>query len=191
MVRMVSTHVLLIGVAGAVCASPAFAKGPKPSFTIEPIIARNLLAPADLPRNAWAPRLSMIDVERAGLVEPPPYRLEREGDAVAGKRARLSVAIGETRVFAMGGRLSRRERPGPPDAGETSRATTLASRRLESGRLYGAGLERTFGAINVVAAYQYSRINGAELDPTSDNAVMRIDDKSQSHSLMLSARLSF
>lgn len=195
MARTLATHLLLLTITGAAGASPAIARDkgqqPLPRLAIEPIIARGLLAPAEPQNLIRAPRLSLIDAERAGLVEPPPYRLEREGNSVTGKRARLSVAVGDTRLFALGGKLSRRERPGLPDAIDGSRANALGSRKLESGRLYGGGVERTLGPVDLSAAYQYSRINGAQLDPTSDPSAMRIDDKNKSHSMQVRARLRF
>ena len=188
----VAAHLLLL--AGATCAASAFARDkpnkPQPRLELQPIIAANLLAPAEPLTINRTPRLGIIDAERAGLVEPPPYRLEREGDAVTGKRARLSVALGGTRLFAVSGKLSRRERPGPPDTLDAGRSNPLGSRKLESGRLYGGGVERTLGPVDVSAGYQFSRINGAELDPTS-GAAMKIDDRAKSHSLQLKARLRF
>jgi hypothetical protein len=191
MAMMRATHLLLL--AGAACASPAFAKDNpdkrQPSLTIEPIVARGLLAPAEPLTTIRAPRLSVIDAEREGLIEPPPYRLEHEGDTVTGKRARLSVAVGDTRLFAVSGKLSRRERPGPADATDGHRA--LGPRKLESGRIYGGGVERTLGRIDLSATYQYSHINGADLDPTTDGDAMGIDQKHKSQSVQLKARLRF
>ena len=188
----VAAHLLLL--AGATCAAPSFARDkankPQPRLELQPIIAANLLAPAEPLIITRSPRLSAIDVERAGLIEPPPYRLERESDHVTGKRARLSVAVGGTRLFAVSGKLSRRERPGPPDPLDAGRSNPLASRKLESGRLYGGGVERRVGPVDLSAGYQFSRINGAELDPTSDSS-MKIDDRAKSHSLQLKARLRF
>jgi len=195
MARVVRKRLLLLAIAGAASAAPGLAKDKssklQPKLELRPIIASNLLAPAEPQTGPRSPRLSLIDVERAGLLQPPPYRLDREGDAVTGKRAKLSVAVGDTRFFAVSGTLSRRERPGPPDAAGASRATALGPRKLESGRLYGGGLERAFGPVNVSAAYQYSRINGAQLDPTSDDAGTRIDDKRKSQSVQVRARLRF
>lgn len=185
-----AVHLLLI--AGATCAAPAFAKDksndPQPRFELQPITAANLLAPAEPLTLVRPPRLSVIDAERDGLVEPPPYRLERDGDAVTGKRAKLSIGVGNTRLFALSGKLSRRERPGP-DAVDGDRA--LGPRKLESGRLYGGGVERSFGPIDLSATYQYSRINGADLDPASDSAALDIDSKHKSQSVQLRAQLRF
>jgi hypothetical protein len=195
MVRTACAHLLLLAITGFACAAPGLAKDrpnkPMPSLTIEPIIAHNLLAPADTQAMHISQRLRLIDVEHAGLVEPPPYRLEREGDLVTGKRAKLSLAVGDTRVFAVSGKLSRRERPGPPGPLDGRRANALGPRKLESGRLYGGGLERAFGPVDLSAAYQYSRINGLQLDPTQNDAAMPIDNKNKSHSLLLNARLRF
>ena len=192
MIRVVRRRVLLLAIAGAAGAAPGFAKDrAQAELEFQPIFASNLLAPAEPQAGRRTPRLSLIDVERAGLLEPPPYRLDREGDAVTGKRAKLSVPLGDTRVFAVSGKLIRRERLGPTDGVEASSANVLGPRKLESGRLYGGGLERKFGSVDVSAAYQYSRINGAQLDPTSNDAALRIDDKSQSHSVQLRARVRF
>lgn len=193
MIRTVPIHCFLLAIAGTACAAPTFArdKPDKPRLTIEPIIARDLLAPAEPASTLRSPRLNFIDVERAGLLEPPPYRLERDGDAAAGKRAKLSVALGDTRLFAVSGKLSRRERPGPANALETTRSNPLGPRRLESGRLYGGGLERRLGPVDLSAAYQFSRISGDALDPTGDTADLRIDDESKSHSVQVRARIRF
>ena len=193
MARSVAAHLLFL--AGATCAAPAFAKDksndPQPRLELQPIIASNLLAPAEPPTMNRAPRLFLIDAERAGLVEPPPYRLEREGDVVTGKRAKLSVAVGDTRLFAVSGKLSRRERPGPPDSLDSRRSNPLGSRKLESGRLYGGGVERSLGRIDLSATYQFSRINGADLDAASDDGALDIDRKHKSQSVQLRARLRF
>ena len=195
MVRMFRIHLLLLAIAGTAISSPGISRDRpdklSPKFELQPIIASHLLAPAEPPTGVQAPRLLLIDVERNGLLEPPPYRLERESDFVTGKRAKLSIAVGDTRLFAVGGKVSRRERPGPPDAIDASRSNPLGPRRLESGRLYGGGLERSFGPVGLSATYQYSRINGAQLDPIGDDAALRIDDKGKSHSLQIRARIRF
>ena len=182
MVKLVRTS-LLLAIAGAACAAPGFAKDKpskvRPQLEVQPIIASDLLAPAEPLTGPESRALGIIDAERSGLVEAPPYRLEREGNAVTGKRARLSIAVGPTRLFAVSGKLSRRERPGPPEAFEGSRTNVLGPRKLESGRLYGGGVERTLGPIDISVGYQFSRINGAELDPAGHSAAMRIDDSAQ------------
>ncbi len=191
MARTIAPHLLLL--AGAACAAPAFAKdksnAPQPRFELQPIIAANLLAPAEPLTVTRTPRLDLIDAERAGLVEPPPYRLDREGDVASGKRAKVSVALGDTRLFAVSGKLSRRERPGPADAADGNRAN--APRKLESGRLYGGGVERSLGRIELSATYQYSRINGADMDPASDRSALDIDRNHKSQSVQVKARLRF
>jgi len=191
MIRVVRKRILLLVFAGAASAAPGFAKDTaQAKLEFQPIFASYLLAPAEPQTSPRPPRVSLLDAERAGLLEPPPYRLDREGDTVTGKRAKLSVAVGNARVFAVSGKLSRRERLGSPDAGEAS-ANVLGPRKLESGRLYGGGLERKFGPVDLSAAYQYSRINGAQLDPTSDDDALGIDDKSQSHSVQVRAQIRF
>lgn len=192
MARSLAAHLLLW--TGVTCAAPAFAKdkstNPEPRLELQPIVASNLLAPAEPLTITRTPRLSLIDIERAGLVEPPPYRLEREGDVVTGKRAKLSVALGDTRLFAVSGKLSRRERPGP-DALDASRSDPFGPRKLESGRLYGGGVERTVGPVDLSAAYQYCRINGADLDSNLSDGAVDIDDRHTSQSVQLRARLRF
>jgi hypothetical protein len=194
MARTVRIHLLLLAIAGTAISSPGFSRDKpdklSPKLELQPVIASNLLAPAEPPTTRQVPRLLLTDVERSGLLEPPPYRLERDGDFVTGKRAKLSIAVGDTRLFAVGGKLSRRERPGP-DAIEASRSNPLGPRRLESGRLYGGGLERSFGPVDLSGTYQYSRINGAALDPTGADDALRIDDKGKSHSLRIRARIRF
>lgn len=192
MARSVAAHLLLL--TSVTCAAPAFAKdqsrNPQPRFELQPIIASSLLAPAEPLIIARTPRLSLINAESAGLVEPPPYRLEREGDSVTGKRAKLSVAVGDTRLFAVSGKLSRRERPGP-DRLDAGRSDPFGSRKLESGRLYGGGVERAAGPIDLSATYQFSRINGANLDPNLSASALNIDSKHKSQSIQLKARLRF
>ena len=116
MVMMAAIHLLLLAIASAGLAAPSFAKDlsgkSPPKLIFEPITARNLLAPVDT-ETILSSRLRLIEVERGGFIEPPPYRLDREGDLVTGNRAKLSVAVGETRLFAVSGKLTRRERPGP------------------------------------------------------------------------------
>lgn len=195
MVKVARTDLLLFAIAGAASAAPGFAKDNigkvQPQLEVQPIFASDLLAIAEPRPDRRTPRFSLIDAERSGLVEQPPYRLEREGNAVTGKRAKLSIAVGTTRFFALSGKLSRRERPGPPEAVEFSRTNVLGPRKLESGRLYGGGVERRFGPVDVSAAYQYSRINGAELNPASLANTMRIDDSGKSHGVQLRAQLRF
>ena len=185
MARPLTTRCFLLIIASGALAGPALAKDepeePTASLAIEPIFAQSLLAPAEPDSPHQALRLSLIDAERAGLLAPPPYRLQREGDSATGKRATLSVAVGDTTLFATSGKLTRRARPAPADAVETN---ALASRKLDSGRLYGAGVERRLGSVDVSASYQFSRISSGQLE-------LPDGDRAKSHSLQLRARLGF
>lgn len=177
----------VVALAGAFVAGPASAQDqPKPlDFSLAPISARNLLAPIDEPAPVRPPRLSAIDADRQGLLEPPPFRFEREGDAITGKRARLSVGVGDTTLFAIGGRLTRRPLPGPPDPTDSNRA--LGSRKMESGKVYGVGAERRIGPADVSASYQYSTINAGPVD----EGMTDIDNSRRSHSVRATARIRF
>ena len=160
---------MLCVLAGAAVAVPASAKdAPKPSLSIDPIVARTLLAPVD---------------EARGV--PPGYRLDPGPDPAFGQRARLSVEVGDATVFAITGRLSRQPLPsGPLDAGH---ARALGQRR-DSGKVYGAGVSRSFHGIDLSATYQYSKVTADQPDMHSeagDGAPGR------SHSLRATARIRF
>jgi len=130
-----------------------------------------------------SPRLSIVDAERAGLLQEPAWRLERDGDAVTGKRARLSVPLGSTTVFALGGKLARRTGSALPDPVEGP--TPLAGRKMDGGRVYGAGVERRVGPVDVSATYQYSRVSAGEAGDAIGS------DRAKSHSLRATARIRF
>ena len=56
---------------------------------------------------------------------------------------------------------------------------------MDSGRVYGAGVERRVGPVDLSATYQYSRIGaGEEGDSLSDG-------HAKSHSLRATARIRF
>ena len=176
---------LLWAAAGAILAAPAAARdAPKrPSVAVEAIEAHGLLSAVDEKRPEPSLRLSIIDAERAGLLEEPAWKLERDGDPVTGKRAKVSLPVGSTTVFAIGGKLTRRTGSTLPDPVEGPSGT--ASRKMDSGRVYGAGVERKVGAFDVSATYQYSRISaGEEGDSLSDG-------HAKSHSLRATARIRF
>lgn len=178
------TSLLLLAAAGAVSAAPADAKDPpkRPSVAIEAIEARGLLSAIEEKRAEPSLRLSIIDADRAGLIEEPGWQLERDGDLVTGKRAKVSVPVGETTVFALSGKLTRHTGSTMPDPVEGP--TPLASRKMDSVRVYGAGVERRVGPFELSATYQYSRIGVAD-DSTTANGHAR------SHSLMATGRIRF
>lgn len=169
---------------------------PTKTHKLKPIPSLNLSdigAPLFVPREGKArPVARLTEPATAGLVAPPRYVIGREGSAATGKRATLSIAIGETRLFAIGGKIPARQRAGLT-AEAASDARTSAPQKLESGRLYGGGIERKVGAFELGAQYQFSTINGQELDPTADGRAfgIDIDDKSKSHSVRATARLRF
>ena len=178
-------RVIGIACAGA-CAigsAPAYAKGAPPSLSIEQVSSASLLGAIEEKSSQSNLRLSIIDAERAGLVEEPAWRLERDGDPVSGKRAKLSVPIGSTTVFAISGKLARRTGSTMPDPVEGP--APLAGRKMDSGKVYGAGVERKLGRFDVSATYQYSRISAGE-----DSEALG-DGHAKSHSLRATARLRF
>jgi hypothetical protein len=164
-------------------AAPALAKGAPPSLSIAPITGSSLLAPIEDKRPAPSLRLSIIDAERVGLLEEPAWRLEHDGDPVTGKRAKLSLPVGSTTVFAIGGKLTRRTGSTLPDPVEGP--SGLTSRKMDSGRVYGAGVERKLGPFDVSATYQYSRISAGEAGDGLG------DGHAKSHSLQATARIRF
>ena len=179
------TRLLLWAAAGAVWAAPSAAReAPKgPSVAIGAIEARGLLSTIEEQRSPPSLRLSVVDAERAGLLAEPAWRLERDGNAVTGKRVKLSLPVGSTTVFATSGKLSRRTGPTMLDPAEGT--MPLNNRKMDSSRTYGAGVERSVGPFEVSAAYQYSRIGG---DSADDGMVER---RARSHSVQATARIRF
>jgi hypothetical protein len=180
---------LLWAAAGAISAAPAAARavpkdGPKrPVVAIEGIHATGLLSTVEEEHPSPSLRLSIIDADRAGLLEQPAWRIERDGNPVTGKRAKLSLPVGSTTVFALGGKLTRRTGSTLPDPVEGP--SPLASRKMDSGRVYGAGVERHVGRFDLSATYQYSRISRGEAGDSLS------DGHAKSHSLQASARIRF
>ena len=179
------TRLLLWAVAGAAWAAPAAAReAPKgPSIAIDAIEARGLLSTIEEERAPPSLRLSIIDAERAGLLEEPAWRLDRDGDPATGKRAKISVPVGSTTVFAVSGKLNRRTGSTMPDPVEGP--MPLTSRKMDGGRIYGAGVERIIGPFEVSAAYQYSRISDAGGDDSM------LERRAHSHSVRATARIRF
>lgn len=161
---------IALAAAVAGCAVPALAKEPpKPNLSIDPIVARTLLAPVDEVRS------------QAGT-----YRLDPGLDPAFGQRARLSVEVGESTVYAITGRLSRQ--PGPPGPLDAGHAKALGIKRPDSGKVYGAGISRHVGGIDVNATYQYSKISAE--NPAGDD-LARGDGPGKSHSLRGTMRIRF
>lgn len=177
------TRLLLWAVAGAAWAAPVAAReAPKgPSIAIGAIEARGLLSSIEEQRAPRSLRLSIVDAERDGLVAAPAWRLERDGDPVSGKRVKLSLPVGSTTVFAISGKLNRRTGPSMRDPAEGP--SPLTSRKMDSSRLYGAGVERTVGPLELSAAYQYSRIGS---DGANDSM---LEQRAHSHSVRATARI--
>src|SRR5688572_8055510 len=126
---------IALAAAVAGCAVPALAKdSPKPSLSIDPIVARTLLAPVDEARG------------QAGA-----YRLDPGLEPATGQRARLSLEVGESTIYAITGRLSRQ--PGPPGPLDAGHAKALGIKRPDSGKVYGAGVSGKLGGFDVSATY--------------------------------------
>lgn len=176
---------LILSAVGAFWASPAAAKPPpqKPSLIVEGVSGNGLLSITEEKPAAPSLRLQLVDAGRAGLLEEPAWRLERDGDAVSGKRAKLSLPLGSTTVFALGGKVSRRIGSTMPDPVEGPAG--IAGSKMDSGRVYGAGLERRLGPFEVTATYQYSRISAGEAGDGVGS------DRAKSHALRAAARLRF
>jgi hypothetical protein len=160
----------MTAVAACCCAAAAQAKeAPQPRLSLDPIVARNLLAPIDEARG------------QAGA-----YRVDPGLEPATGQRARLSVEVGDSTLYAITGRLSRQPvPPGPLDAGH---AKALGLKRPESGKVYGAGVSRTIRGVDVSATYQYSRISAEQ---PVDDSLARGDGPGKSHSLRGTMRIRF
>ena len=140
---------------------------PKPSLSLDPVVARTLLAPVETP----------------GQVSS--WRLDPGLDPASGQRARLSVEVGDSTLFAITGRLNRQ--PGPPGPLDAGHARALGLKRGDSGKVYGAGISRTIRGVDVSAAYQYSKLS----DEQAGDSEARIDGPGRSHSVRATARIRF
>ena len=159
-----------IGALGAgYCCSPALAKDdPRPSLSIDPIVAHTLLAPVEEARSPTA-----------------AYRLDPLGQAAVGQRARLSIDVGDATLFAITGKLSRQRAPAGPLDGSHARA--LGQRR-DSGKVYGVGVTHNVRGVDLGATYQYSKLSAEQADSDSR---LRDDGLGKSHSLRATARIRF
>ena len=160
---------LLLGLAGVAVATPAFAqvKPKRPALAIEPIGARDLLAPAE-------PR----------AIRLPSYRLGPNGEFASGERAKLSVDLGDTTLFAITGKLDRRRQQASGSL-DPPPSTAIVRRKPDSSRVYGAGVQRQIGPVDVSATYQYSKVN-AERSQSELNLA-----NPRSHSVRATARIRF
>ena len=152
---------------GAAAAAPAVAGDPPtPSLTFEPIVASGPLSPVEEARS------------RA-------YRLDPGLGQATGQRAKLSLEVGDSTLFAITGKLARKAVPtGPLDPGH---ARALGQRR-DSGKVYGAGVARHVSGVDLSATYQHSKL-GAE-QPGHDDG-LKPDGPGKSHSLRATARIRF
>jgi len=158
--------ILAIAAIAATCGAPAIAKDPpKPSLSIDPIVAPNLLAPVDEDRS----------LNR--------YRLDPGREPASGQQAKLSIDLGKATMFAITGRLQRQPAPaGPLDSGH---ARALGPKR-EGGKVYGAGVAGSFHGVDLSATYQYSKLRAEQGETdAADNGPGR------SHSLRATARIRF
>lgn len=155
-------------IAAASAAAPAVGKdAPKPSFSVAPISAPNLLAP--------------VEEDRGELTT---YRLDPGLDAAAGQRARLSLDVGDATVFAITGRLNRQPSATGPLPSADAR---LIGQRRDSGKIYGAGVTHQVRGVELSGTYQYSKVTA---QPQSDREQWD-DGPGKSHSLKATARIRF
>jgi len=161
-------RLVIFAFTAAVGASAALASD-QPQLSIEPLVARNLLAP--------------LEEERPARSDAQSYRLGEVGEQAAGRGARLTLPVGDTTVFAITGKLQPRNRSASGDL----RNFSLSSRR-ESGKVYGAGIERRVGPVDLSATYQFSKVTAGH--PEVENAA-RISSGGRSHSLRATARIRF
>lgn len=169
-------------------------KKPVPTLNVRHLGAPLLIVADKRDESSWTERLSATAPAVEGLVAPPRYVVGREGSASTGKRATLSVDLGETRLFAVGGKLRPRERAGADEVIAVSDARSIGARKLESGKLYGGGVQRRLGPVEVGAEYQFSTISATDLDPSSQRGSLYevdLDGSRRSHSVKASAKLRF
>ena len=166
--RIAAWAIAAIAVAG-IAAGPVHAKDPSaPTLSIDPVVARSLLAPIE-----ESPR------------EAAPYRLVPGPDASSGQRAKLSVDVGDATLFAITGRLNRQ----PVASGPLPPADARAfGQRRDSGKVYGAGVSHHFKGIELSGTYQYSKVTA---DQPQQDREMWNDGPGKSHSVKATARIRF
>lgn len=164
-----STVWSLAAIAAAFAAAPTQAKdAPKPSLSIDSIVARGLLAPVEDGRNPLS-----------------NYRLDPGPDPAAGQRARLSLEVGDATVFAITGRLNRQ--PVASGSLDPGHARVLGQRR-DSGKIYGGGISSVIRGVEISGTYQYSKANADQARP--DNEAFD-NGPGRSHSVKATARIRF
>ena len=158
-------RLICAGLASACASTSALAKDPAPALSIDPVVARTLLAPVD-----DGPSVSA-------------YRLDPGLDPATGQRARLSIDVGKATMFAITGRIKRDPAPvGPLDAGEAR----LLGPRHDSGKVYGGGVSTNIQGVDLSATYQYSKISAEQGDSEAARGTL-----GRSHSLRATARFRF
>lgn len=165
----------MAAVAAAACAAPALAQSAPatPVLSIEQVSSPRLLGNFDL-ANAPATNGTMgsTRADRHYRLDPPP-------GGTTGKRAKLSVAIGKSTLFAIAGKMDRGRARLAPEL------TAGAPRQSGGGKTYGAGIERRVGAFELGALYQYSKV-GAD-QPETTNTPRLTGDKS--HNMRATVRI--
>ena len=105
-------------------------------------------------------------------------------DQARGQRARLSLDVGRSTLFAITGRLTRQ--PGPPGPLDTGQVKALGLGRADSGKVYGGGVSHSVGGVDFSATYQYSKIR-SEVERDE----FKSDGPGKSHSVRATARIRF
>ena len=164
--------------ATAACAAPAVGQdvAATPSLSIEQVANPRLAGAFDLATApATAEPADSTSADRLYRLDPPP-------GTATGKRAKLSVAIGKSTLFAIAGKTNRtRARPAP------ELSAGVAARQSGGGKTYGAGIERRIGKFELGALYQYSKIAAEQADINAPN----LDGPGKSHNLRATARIRF
>ena len=168
----------LAATAAAACAGSASAQSapPTPVLSIEQISSPRLLGGFDLATATATsgPAVSLSSpTDRQFRLDPPP-------GTATGKRAKLSVAIGKSTLFAIAGKADRNRRRPPPEL-----TAGTASRQSGGGKTYGAGIERRLGKFELGALYQYSKV--AADQPETTTAPRLTGDKS--HNVRATVRI--
>ena len=161
----------LAAIAVAVGSAPAPARAedaPRPILSIDPVVARSLLAPIEEDQR-----------------DATPYRLVPGPDASSGQRAKLSVDVGDATLFAITGRLNRQPVASGPLPPTDARAF---GQRRDSGKVYGGGVSHHFKGIELSGTYQYSKVTA---DQPQQDREMWNDGPGKSHSVKATARIRF
>ena len=146
-----------------------------PSLSIEQVANPRLAGAFDLATApATAEPADSTSADRLYRLDPPP-------GTATGKRAKLSIAIGKSTLFAIAGKAGRnRARPAPE-------LTAGAPRQSGGGKSYGAGIERRIGKFELGALYQYSKIAAEQFETNTPS----LDGPGKSHNVRATARIRF